>query len=544
MPEAPISDAQAVALHGTTDDTKGLSYETPGADYQVTGQRQANQFNLFADLPNALRVFRGDSFTSSVRDFGVRGGLYMNSDVTITFSAVDSQALTNDAFNYIFLTGDGTLTVNTTGFPIPSETPHVPLAIIGVGTQSAALIDKEYERVDMVDQRCRAVFQLLAEPTDTVRNESGGNMTAGDLVYRSGYNPVDDVTVVSLADADGNEKAASLVLLEDIDDGNTGPASSNAIVTINTTALAEDDELFLSATAGEFTDTEPTGANQLSQHVGIVRTVGTPGTVIFTPGDSHYHKFGTDFLQDAAVTADKLAAWKADDVAQGGGDDVVPITHAHVSKTTTGTEAGLTLANGADDQIVTVTLVAEAGPATITPATAIGFSAVTLRTVGESVTFRYTGDTDGWAIIGNYLPDGAVVLEKLSTAQQVRSAYRFVEDLAAGADITDRPMFILPSQSATLISVGIMTVGAGAFSGSGAALLEIEDDSGNLIVSQTYNAGNPPPDTDYEDLGALDATHKILVAGEHVQMSLTQDGSPSGDMPGFTVVFEYMVNEG
>ena len=51
------------------------------------------------------------------------------------------QALTDDTTNYIWLQVDSgalTLQVNTSAFPDPSVTPHIPLATIATGTASVA----------------------------------------------------------------------------------------------------------------------------------------------------------------------------------------------------------------------------------------------------------------------------------------------------------------------------------------------------------------------------------------------------------------------
>jgi len=82
-----------------------------------------------------------------------------------------------------------------------------------------------------------------------------------------------------------------------------------------------------------------------------------------------------------------------------GGVLAIPITHRYVAKTTTGIEA-LTLANGKTGQMLTVSLVADGGDGTITPATRTGFLTVVLADVKDTVTFEYVDDTVGWIIVG------------------------------------------------------------------------------------------------------------------------------------------------
>lgn len=50
--------------------------------------------------------------------------------------------------------GAETLTVNTTGFPTPSATPHIPLATILTAAG-------EYDFADIIDHRARAMYSVL-----------------------------------------------------------------------------------------------------------------------------------------------------------------------------------------------------------------------------------------------------------------------------------------------------------------------------------------------------------------------------------------------
>lgn len=58
-----------------------------------------------------------------------------------------------------------------------------------------------------------------------------------------------------------------------------------------------------------------------------------------------------------------------------------------------------TLANGTDGQVKIVTLVVDGGDATITPATALGFTTITFDTAGDSAILVYT-TTTGWVCVG------------------------------------------------------------------------------------------------------------------------------------------------
>ena len=81
------------------------------------------------------------------------------------------------------------------------------------------------------------------------------------------------------------------------------------------------------------------------------------------------------------------------------GAGAVPITSATVRLTTTGADA-LTLANGANGQLLTIVMVADGGDGTLTPTTKTGFTTLTFGDVGDSVTLQYF-TTLGWMIVSN-----------------------------------------------------------------------------------------------------------------------------------------------
>lgn len=86
-------------------------------------------------------------------------------------------------------------------------------------------------------------------------------------------------------------------------------------------------------------------------------------------------------------------------VATRSGAGAVPITAGTVRLTTTGTDA-LTLANGANGQILSIVMVADSGDGTLTPTTKTGFTSLTFGDVGDAVTLQYF-TTLGWMIISN-----------------------------------------------------------------------------------------------------------------------------------------------
>lgn len=80
---------------------------------------------------------------------------------------------------------------------------------------------------------------------------------------------------------------------------------------------------------------------------------------------------------------------------------VIPVTHAHVSKTTGADGEALTLADGTANQELTISLVADGGgDGTLTPATSSGWATIVFADAGDIATLKYIDDTVGWVIVG------------------------------------------------------------------------------------------------------------------------------------------------
>lgn len=139
-----------------------------------------------------------------------------------------------------------------------------------------------------------------------VANKSGSPMVKGALVYISGYDTTLGAPIVSLADADDATKKATLVLTEAIADNASGSAEETATVaTLNTDAFsAVGDLVYESATAGEWTETAPTDADDDKRVVGVIKVKSaTIGEIYFFPGMGG--------LEHAAVYLNNLVAGTA-----------------------------------------------------------------------------------------------------------------------------------------------------------------------------------------------------------------------------------------
>ena len=87
-------------------------------------------------------------------------------------------------------------------------------------------------------------------------------------------------------------------------------------------------------------------------------------------------------------------------VATRSGAGAVPITAGTVRLTTTAADA-LTLANGANGQLLTIVMAADGGDGTLTPTTKTGYNTITFNDVGDTIVLQYL-TTIGWMIISNY----------------------------------------------------------------------------------------------------------------------------------------------
>jgi len=82
------------------------------------------------------------------------------------------------------------------------------------------------------------------------------------------------------------------------------------------------------------------------------------------------------------------------------GAGAIPVTASTVRLTTTAANA-LTLANGANGQLLTIIMVVDGGDGTLTPATKTGYTTITFNDAGDSVTVQFM-TTVGWMIVSNY----------------------------------------------------------------------------------------------------------------------------------------------
>lgn len=109
-----------------------------------------------------------------------------------------------------------------------------------------------------------------------------------------------------------------------------------------------------------------------------------------------------------------------------------------------------------------------------------------------------------------------------------------VENLAAGSDITTRPIFTR-AYDWTFSKASILTQGTPAgIDNANTVVLTLKNGAGSTIVAKTYNTATQPPTNDANDLGALSITE--IDALDIVTLTVTCGAT--ANMPLFSIVLE------
>lgn len=136
--------------------------------------------------------------------------------------------------------------------------------------------------------------------------------------------------------------------------------------------------------------------------------------------------------------------------------------------------------------------------------------------------------------------DGIWTLSKLAEEARTHILQIPVEDLGAGEDIAQRFVFEAPAGfDVTLVSANILSQGTPAgIDDSNTCVVLLEDGSSNDIVVSTYNTGKLFPSAGVSaSLGTLNATYKVLSAGEKLLLSVTNGAS--ANPPRFVIQIVY-----
>lgn len=114
----------------------------------------------------------------------------------------------------------------------------------------------------------------------TARNESGGTLTKGTVVYISGISG--NTPTVDKADADDASKmpAFGIVAADANNNSNVNVYTFGTLSGVDTSAFSAGDTLYVSTTAGELTSTPPAGSSSLLQNIGrVIRSDASAGSI-------------------------------------------------------------------------------------------------------------------------------------------------------------------------------------------------------------------------------------------------------------------------
>lgn len=147
-----------------------------------------------------------------------------------------------------------------------------------------------------------------------IRNETGVQLDEDTPVYLSGWNETEKKFLVTKADADAGGTPAEYVIFADLATATNGVAVKvkRSKANKNTNGTTVGDEIYLSVTAGGFSLSAPTGADDLVQVIGKVAIVdATVGVIEYRL--SRTEKIGTNEFMDLSVTTGKIAASAVDE---------------------------------------------------------------------------------------------------------------------------------------------------------------------------------------------------------------------------------------
>jgi len=169
--------------------------------------------------------------------------------------------------------GEKGITAGYVGFDLtPTGTPTA------VGTM---YWDTAYRTVSLIDGDGDTTLQIGQEERILVHNNTGSTLTDGQVVYVTGS--TGNLPSVSLADASSETTSAATlgVVTESISNGADGFITVSGMVNgLNTLAFAEGDLLWLSETAGQFTNIKPIAPAHLVLIGYVIKRAGGNGSIL------------------------------------------------------------------------------------------------------------------------------------------------------------------------------------------------------------------------------------------------------------------------
>lgn len=180
-------------------------------------------------------------------------------------------------------------------------------------TQDPGRIDGEFLTKPVQDELLKHQALLRSLATFDVRNETGGTLVKGTLVYPSSWSVAQSRFMIAGSDYNYPQKRACWVLTEDLANNTNGIAYGSATITgtaghpIDTSAFgAVGDKVYLYGAPGLFA-TEVADYNVSAQDVGVVIVKdAVVGSIAFYPILSFFKEIGTGWLKDSSITDAKV----------------------------------------------------------------------------------------------------------------------------------------------------------------------------------------------------------------------------------------------
>jgi hypothetical protein len=142
-----------------------------------------------------------------------------------------------------------------------------------------------------------------------VANKTGVSISAGKMVYISGFDATLNKPTITLADKDTSAKVAQFITKNAIANNKTGYVYEKMILTgQNTNAGNVSDPVYL-GDSGAWTLSAPTGADMVQQIVGFITVKSaTVGKILFLLTPRNVVVIGTSGLQGDSITTSKVPA--------------------------------------------------------------------------------------------------------------------------------------------------------------------------------------------------------------------------------------------
>lgn len=226
MSELFPADSDLENLSGVTDPQTEVYYPVKGEglDWYVSFVKCIYRLVRNVSVVSGLRVYKASSLS-----VGVKPGKFFDGNTQRDYAGTNQVILTDDSTNYLYMLADGTLTNNTTGFPDPSQTPHIRLAevVTSNGTHSDG---------DITDLRAAHAWQI-AGPTSNIADDAVDTAQLHDNVadligqvdIAVGSESSDTIAVtIQIQDCQGNSNADTFLIHAWLSDSQYGPETSTA----------------------------------------------------------------------------------------------------------------------------------------------------------------------------------------------------------------------------------------------------------------------------------------------------------------------------